>query len=189
MPISKDGSKHSAAKVGTSICAALQAAGMSQKTAASYAQLAVDVINRIQEHPELLEGLLFFKQWVDNFNGAKDAYMGSTKAVQIAGYLRNARILGLGSAVNRLEAVEGGATALSLGGFITLIEAAAKVNNIELTEWCLSVSKISIAFATVLAAGVAAPEIASFAALLILIALFKESYTIGSALLSFSRSR
>ena len=168
----------------TSINAALHSAGMDQKKAAAYSQYASDVVEYIDAHPGLKAALIRAKQTYDAYgyaSAAKDMYKGSVKVEQVMNYLRNADILGLTSATKGFEVVRLGGAVEGLSGFVDLFEGAAKANNIELADWSLSVSKVALSFAAVLAAGAAAPAIASFASALILFTVFKESYNLGAA--------
>lgn len=172
------------AKLATSISAALQSAGVDQKKAAAYAQHASDVVQYIDAHPDLKAALIRGKQAYDCYGyagAAKDMYSGSVKVEQVTNYLRNAGILGLTSATKGFEVARLGGAAEGLSGFVDLFEAAAKANNIELAEWSLSVSKVALSFAAVMAAGATAPAVASFAGALILFTVFKESYNIATA--------
>lgn len=173
------------AKVRAAVYDALVSDHLDQKKAAKLAQMTADIFDYVDAHPALKKTLMevgtlgpggyaFYKYG----KAAKDAYTGSKTVEQVVGYLRNAKLLNLTSSTEGFAKVLGRGSFEGLGGFVDLFEGAAKANGIPLTDWCLSVAKVAIAFGTVLAATEA---IGVIAAALLVITVLTECYSIGTA--------
>jgi hypothetical protein len=164
-------------KISAYLVPALQKAGLPPETVQKYALLARDVYDYIQANPEVKAGLRMYEAQ-KKLKSAGDIYEGSAMVYKTTQYLNNGAALGLTSAASGFSTIRAGAAGTALTGFVDIFEGIAKSYGIELNDCALSVTKVTLDFVGVMAAGTGIGLVVAGMAVL---SVGKDSYALGQA--------